>query len=93
MIYRSKKKQRSQTTNTELHHDVADQEKGLGTGENDKNIVGVGDGEADIHELQGADTHQLHGKDIAPYSRELEGSPGVKRHELPTRRGTRRGSV
>ena len=37
--------------------------------------------------------HELHGTDTPPHSRELEGSPGVKRHELPARRSMRRGSV
>lgn len=30
---------------------------------------------------------EIHGTEIPPYSRELPGSPGVRRHELPTRHG------
>lgn len=32
--------------------------------------------------------HEIHGLEVPAYSRELAGSPGVRRQELPTRRGS-----
>lgn len=34
------------------------------------------------------DVHEIHGTEIPPYARELQGSPGLRPQELPARRGS-----
>ena len=85
---------------TQLHHDVAEEEKqrDFGRREEDNGSMAKIKGTSEeamqnIDRPGSLNIHELHGTDTPPHSRELEGSPGVKRHELPARRSMRRGSV
>ena len=43
---------------------------------------------SDAQRLAEDGIHEIHGTEIPPYSRELIGSPGVRRQEMPSRHGS-----
>ena len=83
LVYYQRKRKRAGRRDDEAPPDI--REKGNSSVHE---TMDAKDQEAQEPQGLGGDVHEIAEGEVPQYSRELEGSPGVWRHELPTRRGS-----